>query len=329
MRIRIAAGALALALGAALAQPAPADAAELRMVSGFPESFVFTREIAQPFMDRVAEATGGETTIALSGPDVVPGFEQFEPVQSGVFDLLFTHPAYHAGATALGLAIDAIDADPDARRASGVIEALDAHYNELGMKLIAAPPTGSDGFHYVLKAPIEGEPAFAGMKIRGTVSYHPMIEALGGAPVVMGGGEVYTALQTGVIDGAAWGLTGAKDFKWYEVAGYMTRPVFGQVGVMILMNLDSWESLDAETQAAIQAVAVELERDTVARFDLLAAEEFAALEELGMEETFFSEAEAAQLDTLWAEGVWAVSTAKAGQAAEALRATAREAGLTP
>ena len=156
--------------------------------------------------------------MTLSGPDAVPPLEQFEPVQAGVFDVLFTHPAYHAGATALPLSIDAIAPDPTKRREAGIIETLDKHYETLGLKLIAAPATGSVGFQYVLKEPVDGEPAFAGRKLRGTVSYQPMIEALGGSLVVMGGGEVYSALQTGVVDGAAWGLTGVKDFKWNEVA---------------------------------------------------------------------------------------------------------------
>ncbi|GAB5468945.1 MAG: hypothetical protein Kilf2KO_19750 [Rhodospirillales bacterium] len=330
--MRVAALTVGFCLGLAVAALPPAasqaEAEDFTMVSGFPESFVFTREIALPFMEKLSAATEGAAEITLSGPEVVPGFEQYEPVQAGVFDLLFTHPAYHAGATALGLAIDAVDADPAARREAGIIEALDAHYREQGLKLIAAPPTGSDGFHYVLKDPITAEPAFEGRKIRGTVSYHPMIEALGGSPVVMGGGEVYSALQTGVIDGAAWGLSGVKDFKWYEVADYVTRPVFGQVGLMIFMNLDRWESLDPALQAKILEVGAQLELDSVARFDALAAEELAALKELGMQETAFSPAEAAELDRLWSDGVWAVSTAKAGAEAEALRAKAKAAGLT-
>lgn len=321
----------ALAAGA-IVTPAvsdPAEAQELRMIGGFAESFVFTREIAVPFMNAVAEATDGSVTIAFTGPDVVPTFEQFQPVQAGVFDLLFTHPAYHAGDTAVGLAIDAIEADPTARREAGVFDYLDRHYQSLGMKLIAAPPTGSDGFHYVMTRPIDGTPAFDGLRVRGTVSYHPMIEALGGSPVVLSGGEVYTALQTGVVDAAAWSLTGVRDFHWYEVADYMSRPVFGQVGVMILMNLDAWNALDPEAQAAIAEVGRRLEIDTVAQFDALAAVEFEELTTLGMEETFFSDDEAAQLDTLWAEGVWEVSIGQAGAAAEDMRRIAREAGLTP
>ena len=304
-----------------------ARADELRMIGGFPEGFVFTREIARPFMDAVAEATGGEVTVAFTGPDAVPPLEQLEPVQAGVFDVLFTHPAYHAGTTTLGLAIDAVGTDPEARRDSGIIGLLDEHYQALGLKLIAAPATGTLGFRYFLKEPITGEPAFEGRKIRGTVSYHPMIEALGGTGVVMGGGDVYSALQTGVSDGAAWGTVGVLDFKWNEVAGYLADPVFGQVGVMILMNLDAWNALSAEEQAAIEAAGQEAEAASIPRFDALAEEELTALQELGMEMTSFSPAESAELNRLWSEGVWQVASAGAPDEVARMREMAREAGL--
>jgi TRAP-type C4-dicarboxylate transport system substrate-binding protein len=314
-----------LACAAIIASPAIAD--DLRMIGAFPEGFVFTDEIAVPFMEAVSEATDGAVTVSLTGPDAVPPLEQLEPVQAGVFDLLFTHPAYHAGTTSLGLAIDAVGTDPAARREAGIIDLLDAHYRELGLKLIAAPATGTQGFRYYLKEPIEGEPAFEGRKIRGTVSYHPMIEALGGTGVVMGGGEVYSALQTGVVDGAAWGTTGAMDFKWNEVAGYIADPVFGQVGVMILANLDAWEALSEEERAAIEEAAIELEAGSIARFDALAEEELAALQDAGMEMTSFSEAEAADLDRLWSEGVWQVASGGAPEAVAEMRAMAEGAGL--
>ena len=314
-----------LACAALIAAPACAD--ELRMIGAFPEGFVFTEEIAVPFMDAVSEATGGEVTVALTGPDAVPPLEQLEPVQAGVFDLLFTHPAYHAGTTSLGLAIDAVGTDPAARREAGILELLDEHYQELGLKLIAAPATGTQGFRYYLKAPIAGEPAFDGRRIRGTVSYHPMIEALGGTGVVMDGGEVYSALQTGVVDGAAWGTTGALDFKWNEVAGYIADPVFGQVGVMILANLDAWTALSDEERAAIEGAAVALEDESIARFDALAEEELTALREAGMQMTAFSEAEAADLDRLWSEGVWQVASGGAPDEVAEMRRMAEEAGL--
>ncbi len=315
-------GAIAIGLVAT-----PSASTELRMVGGFPEGFVFTTEIAEPFMDLVSEESGQSMQVTFTGPDAVPAFEQFEPVQAGVFDLLFTHPAYHAGTTSVGLAIDAIGADPTKRRDGGIIDFIDEHYQTLGMKLIAAPATGSKGFRYFLKEPITDEPGLDGRKIRGTVSYHPMIEALGGTGVVIGGGEVYSALQTGVVDGAAWGLTGARDFKWYEVADYMADPVFGQVGVMIFMNLDAWAGLDDDERAALERAAMRLEQESIARFDELASTEKQELLDLGMKMTSFSDVESAQFENLWSNGVWSIAAQSKPDETAALRALAREAGL--
>ncbi|WP_300063962.1 TRAP transporter substrate-binding protein DctP [uncultured Roseobacter sp.] len=319
---------MAGALVAGLASSS-AFAQEIRAVGAFPETFVFTREIAQPFADLVAEESGGTLTVSFTGPDAVPPLEQFEPTQAGVFDMLFTHPAYHAGTTPVGLSIDAIAPDPVARREAGIIDFIDAHYQQTqGMKLLAAPPTGNVGFRYYLRDPISAEPAFDGRNIRGTVSYHPMIEALGGAGIVMGGGDVYSALQTGAIDGAAWGLTGALDFNWHEVAGYMAEPGFGQVGLMIFMNLDAWNGMSEENQAILERAALRLETETMARFDQLAADEREALLDLGMEMTEFSPDEAEQLDALWSNGVWQVGAQGAPDAIAELRSLAQNAGLS-
>lgn len=312
---------------AAVLVAAHAQAAELRMLSAYPEGFIYTREITHPFIDAVARETGGKVEIKLAGPEAVPPLEQLEPVQSGAFDLLITHPAYHAGTTSLGIAIDAVRADPAARRESGVIDFLDKHYQKIGLKLISAVPLGTHGFRYFLREPITGAPSFAARKIRGTVSYFPMIEALGGSGVIMGGGDVYSALQTGVVDGAAWSLTGALDFKWYEVAGYLADPVFGQVGVMVLMNLDTWEGLDDADRQTIETLARNIELESVVKFDRLADEEKDALLAKGMKITEFPEADATRLDMLWSEGVWQVASKTAADEAKALRALASGAGL--
>jgi len=318
----------AAAVAAALACTTPASATELKMVSGFPVNFILTEEIAKPFIAAVAEATQGRVTIALSGPDAVPTFEQFEPVQAGVFDLLFTHPAYHSGTTGVGLTIDAVAADPTRRRTSGVFDYIAKHYEDLGLKLLAAPPTGSKGFRFYLRAPIDGHPGLEGRKIRGTVSYHPMIRALGGSPVNLPGGEIYTSLQKSVIDGAAWGLTGAADFKWYEVASHYAEPVFGQVGLMIFMNLDAWKALPQADRTAIEAAGRELELNSIARFNDLAVTELEALKGHGMQATTFAPEDAGRLETLWEEGVWEVAIGKSGADASALREIARKADLT-
>lgn len=324
-----AATALSLALGLTYGATATSVAAEeLRMLSGFSPNFVWYREIGPRFIELVEEKTAGDTTIAFNGPDTVPTFEQLEPLQVGLFDLLFTHPAYHSGTTAVGLSIDAIAIDPVKRREIGVFDYIDSHYQKLGVKLLSTPGTGTKGFRYYLREPITGEMGLQGRVIRGTVSYHPMIKALGGSPLNMPVSEVYTALQRGTVDGAAWGLTGAQDLKWYEIIDYMADPQFGQVGVMIFMNLEKWNSLDAATQAALMDAGEQLELEMIDHFDALQKAELEFLLEKGMKLTSFSDAETAEFERLWAEGVWEVATEKSGDDAVALRKLAVDAGMS-
>lgn len=317
-----------LVVGALMIANAPgAQATDLKMLGGFPENFVFTTAIANPFMDLVKENSGGSMTVIMQGPDVVPTFEQLEPVQSGVYDLLFTHPAYHVGVTTVGLMLDGMKADPTVRRGTGVHDFIDRNYQKHGLKLISAPPAGSVGFRYFLKEPITGSPALKGRKIRGTTLYQPMIEALGGVDVVIPGGEVYSALQNGVVDGAVWSLTGAKDFKWYEVSSYMADPVFGQAGLIILMNLDAWNALSDDDKTTLEKAGRQLEIESIARFDKLIEEEKAALLDLGMEMTEFPPEEAAQLDKLFNDGVWQQGMDKDPKPVGELRELAEKAGL--
>lgn len=83
--------------------------------------------------------------------------------------------------------------------------------------------------------------------------------------------EIYSALEKGVVDGAAWPVIGALDYGWYEVAGYFLRPTFGTATYMILMNLGTWTGLDEAEQTMLleQGAALEVSSiDTLAEVAL-------------------------------------------------------------
>ncbi len=306
---------------------ARAQAREFKVLSSVPGSIPQSREIIRVYLDNVQKAPGGSMAFRLSGPEVVPFAEQFQPAAAGAFDFLFTHGAYHSGTTAIGLAIDAIAPDPEKRRSAGIFDFVDRHYNSLGLKLLAMTSAGSKGFQFVLKHPVKGAQGLKGMKVRATASYNPMVKALGGAPVVLGGGEIYSALEKGVIDAAAWALTGVADLKWYEVAKYVTRPSFGSATWLTLMNLKAWSGLAPAQQKILSDEAIKLERTCIARFDQLAREENVELKKRGMQETAFDPTDASRLEALWADGVWEVARAKNGALVDEMRGMAKKAGL--
>lgn len=326
-RLLRAAGAVAC-LSIATIASSDAEARELRVLSGWATNYAFTENILKPFMAEVEKATNGEISFVVSGPDTVATFEQFQPMQAGVFDVLFTHPSYHAGTTTLGMSIDATAADPASRREAGFFDFIADYYRtNLQVELVAAPPIGSDGFRIFLKMPIEGEPGLEGRKIRGTASHQSLVRALGGSPVNMPGGDVYTSLQRGVIDGAIWTTTGVVEFKLNEVAEYYSEPAFGQVGALIFFNGATWASLDDAQREAISAAAKAIELQSVEVFDRLGADELAQLQKLGMQKADFSEAEGAALDKYWAESVWKAASEQAAEPVAELRTLAAKAGL--
>ena len=306
---------------------ASAQTRSLKLLSGYAPNIPFSRDIINVYMDRVQKASGGQLGMRLSGPEVVPFTDQFQPVAAGAFDMLFTHAAYHSGTTAVGLAMDAVAPDPALRRSSGLLDFVDAHYRQFGLKVIAIAATGTQGYQYVSKQPIKGAQGLRGMKVRGTVSYHPMIRALGGSPVVLGAGDVSSALEKGVIDAAAWGSTGIVDFKWYEVAKYVMRPMFGSGNTFLLMNLKAWNALPKAHQEVLTAQAVQLETETIARFDQLIQEELVELKKRGMQETRFDAADVPQLEAWWADGLWELAKAKNGAVADQMRSLVKAAGL--
>jgi len=304
-----------------------ASATELRMLSSWPENQSYTANVVTPLIEKITEVSQGAITIDLAGPEVVPAFEQLEPVQAGVFDLLFTHPAYHIGSASIGLGVEGTRADPELRRSSGVIDTLDEYYNELGLKVIAVAPAGSVAFNFILKDPITTAPSLAGRKIRGTQTYNPVTEGVGGSPVILPMTDIYSSLQTGVIDGAGTTLTGIAEKKWYEVSSYLSRPKFGTVGLFVFMNLDAWDSLSNDDQSSIMEAAIAIENQSAERFDKLAAEEEAFLISQGMALTEMPGEDASRLEQLFSDGAWATARITGGDLADKMYMQAEKAGL--
>ena len=139
--------------------------------------------------------------------------------------MLFTVGIYHYGQTALAIGFDAVRGTMEERHASGLIDAVDKHYQKLGLKVIAVADLGQDRLHASCSRRRSVRTAISkASKVRGTPAYHPVIRTLGGAPVVLPIPEVYTALEKGVIDGAASPVVGLLGVKWYEVAKYVSQP---------------------------------------------------------------------------------------------------------
>ena len=135
--------------------------------------------------------------------------------------------------------------------------------------------SGSRSF-YNRERPIRSIADMEGLSFRVMQSdvFVDMVDALGGNATPMPYGEVYSAIQTGVIDGAENNWPSFESSGHFEVAGYYTLNQHLIVPEVLVMSKASWNRLSAEDQALIRQAA----RDAVPHMRKLWAEREAASE---------------------------------------------------
>lgn len=203
--------------------------------------------------------------------------------------------------------VESIGGDVVSRRASGIFEEVDRHYQKFGVKIIAWPMTPDGSYHLVLRQPIGPSGDLAGRKIRGTPSYFGVFRLLNAAPVSMPPGEVYTSLDKGVIEGTTWPVIGALGYRWYEVAKYLMRPAFGFTLTPILVNLNTWSRLSEAERKILLDEGRRVEDTWYKESARLADEEEKALFAKGMSLTQMGTAQRAKLKDAWGDGLWETS----------------------
>lgn len=316
-----------LAAGLFCAAASPAAATDIKLLSSWDSSYTVVPLIVDTFIEKVKESSGGDIAITMMGPEVVPPFEQVQPVSSGVFDMLFTHGGYHGGESGIGGALDAIDGDPVKRRESGVIDFVDEYYQKnFNLKLIAVP-SALTGYQILLHDKMK-DGRLDGLTIRGTQVYHGLIKKLGGAPVTLPAGEMYSAAERGVINGISWPAVGAVGMKLCEVTPHMVRPSFGVVSYLIFMNLDSFNALTPEQQKIVTDAGKAVELETVKGFDKILAEEDKQMIACGGVMDEQSAEWGAEAQKAFRDQAWSIAEQTSKDDAKAFRAFAIEKGMT-
>ncbi len=302
-------------------------AEEFQLLSSWSPAYVGHAEIAGRFADQLTRSSNGDITVRITGPGAIPPFEQLQPAAAGLVDFLFTHGAYHIGESGIGMALNAIDGDPKALRASGIWQAVDEHYRTLGLKLLALP-SSARGYHMLLKDEIGTDCDLSGRKIRGSPAYLGLIQSLGATPVVLPAGEVYAALEKHVVDGAAWPAAGSLPFRWYEVTAHYLRPTFGATTHQLFINLQRFDGLSVAVRQLLLSEGEVLERDVQRRFYELVTIEEEAFKKFGLTATRLCGEPLAQLPRYWSDGSWSMAIAKTPVMAKRLYELAVAAGMT-
>jgi len=321
--------AIALAV-LALAMLGPARAADYRFLSTWDKSYPAVPGMADPFIKNLEAATQGRIKLIVSGPEAVSPYEQLEPVSAGVFQFLFTAGAYHYGTTPFLSAVEALGGTPESRVTAGVLDVVDRHYEKYGLKLIALAMENDGSYNIFVKQPIGPSGDLQGRKIRSSATYHSVLKLLGASPVGMPAGEVYSALEKGVVDGGAWPVRGLLGYRWYEVAKYLVRPAFGWVATPLFMNRAAFNRLPEADRRVVLEEGRKAAEGWQRESSRLAAEEEKALLGKGMAITYMGDAQRAKLKEVWSDGVWesALRSSKTRADIEQLRSFAVSKGLS-
>jgi tripartite ATP-independent transporter DctP family solute receptor len=110
---------------------------------------------------------------------------------------------------------------------------------------------------YTTKKPIKTMADLKGMKIRVQQSdvFVAMIEALGANATPMPFGEVYTALKTGIVDGAENNWPSYESTRHFEAAKYYDMTEHSMVPEVLVFSKRIWDKLSKEDQTTIRKAA--------------------------------------------------------------------------
>lgn len=247
-------------LAATTALAAPAFAENLSVVGSW-SSLPLHNEYEAPFWSTtLPEASGGNITVELTTHNQMSlGLGDIYPLLGqGVYDVAMTVGDY---------------AVADAPELEGLDVPLVAVTADQARAMIdAARPMVSDIFrdrfnsHVLAIAPYPPQVVFCnheinsladleGLKVRASGRMTALLlEALGAEGVNVSFAEVPGALQNGVVDCAVTGAGSGYSAGWWEVSTHLLPiPLGGWDPVVTAINMDKWNSLDADTQALISS----------------------------------------------------------------------------
>lgn len=312
-RKSLAAG-LALLIG--LATPVSAQQFTARI--GHLESPQQSRHIAlERVAEMISERTNGDVAFEIfpSG-QLGTQREMTESVQLGTLQGTVSPAAFLGG---FNPAVSVMDIpyllpvnrdEAQALREGPFGQALLESFDDRGVTAVTLWPNGRKNL--TSNKPLDDLSTLAGHKFR-TMDSKILIEqfeALGASAIALPFGELYTSLQTGVVDGQENPLDTIQRMKFYEVQDYLVLTDHGAMEDVVLFNPMWWNSLPAEYQTIItdtfneaipdlqahKANAVEAALEEIRNSSDISIREASEAERMAMREATYDAAVAAYID---------------------------------
>jgi TRAP-type mannitol/chloroaromatic compound transport system substrate-binding protein len=267
------------AAAAAVAKPAiaqPMPAVKWRLASSFPKALDTIYGGGEVFAKTLAEITDNQFQVQVfAAGEIVPAFQTVDAVQGGTVECTHTASYYFIGTDptfALGCSIPF---GLNTRQQNswfhhgGGNELLNEFYKNYNM---IAFPCGNSGaqmggwFRKEIKSPAD----FNGVKMRIGGFAGQVLTKLGLVPQQLAGGDIYPALERGVIDATEWvGPYDDEKLGFYKIAKYYYYPGWweGSSAYHLMVNTAKWAELPKHYQAAVATAASHANLEMTAKYD--------------------------------------------------------------
>jgi TRAP-type C4-dicarboxylate transport system substrate-binding protein len=309
------ASALMLAAGMASAQDSgpPDEVTEWTIQPCFDNSDAGWASGVLPWADAVEKATEGSVQIeVVPAGSITSGGEAFGAAAAGVTDGVACWATVYggdmpAGMLAFGLPMGAESPEEawevmwgDDYRVGDLVQEAASQRN-----LYFAGWTNQGPNAMFTTFEVRGLADFEGRKMRAGGPQAMFHEAVGGTPVSMDAGDIYTAIRLGTVDGTYWDTGGVDNMSFDEVIDYAVMPGWNPAQHQsTYVNLDSWNALTEWQQDQINGIFEEVYFET-SRMHLDGVDEaLQAVEDSGGEVVNLADEEVGKLRQVAIEEVW-------------------------
>ncbi len=328
---------VAVAATGVMAGAALAETTKLRIQTHYAPETV-SGKLAAQFVDDVQVMSNGEIQIEMFyASSVVKSVETFDAAATGILDCDMTGGAYQTGKNPAFQFVGDIMGGYDTpyQQLSWLYQgdgfaAADSLYNKYGMKLVGWWVYGQESLSS--SKPIAGPADLKDWKFRSPPGLETEIFAnLGAKPIVMDFTEIFTALETGIIDGAdASGIANNVGLGLYDIVKHANYPGFHSMpSDHLACNKAKWDAMPAHHRRIMDTAMQKLALQTALTFEVKNAEAVAMLQEKGVKIYNWSEEDRATFraaaQKAW-DG-WAAKTPEADALVKSHRAYLKKLGL--
>jgi TRAP-type C4-dicarboxylate transport system substrate-binding protein len=289
---------------------ASAEGIVLNMVGAWPPKISSAADVGIRFIEEVNKRAKGKLTINFKGgKEVVPTFDQPEALVRGVFDIWYGAPNYWAGIAPGGYVTEMSPYDiPDNGPGSELFDFMVKMYEKKGARYLGhfSGDVGTGNHFMYTQTEVSSIGDLKGMKIRVPPLTRFFVKSVGGEPITLPPSEVYLALERGTVEGFTWPYyDGFTSFGWQEVSKYVIGHPLYRDGISIMMNLDKWNSLPADTQQIMLESVATIQEWSRGWISAYQNTQLAGMIKGGMKVIHFSEDEAKSWNDVSNSALWA------------------------